>query len=68
MLFIDGGNGKVFNFELSDKEGNNHFYEIYSTTLQQAVKLAQVWFVKLYQHKATHLEQDVIGFPITKNI
>lgn len=66
-LIIDGGKEDVFNFELSDKNGNHHFYEIYSSTLQSAVKLAQQWFVNNYGHKATHLERNITGFPITRN-
>ena len=62
------GKGRIFNFELSDKYGHNHFYEIYSTSLQNAIKLAQMWFVELYKGKATHLERDVTGFPIIRNI
>lgn len=64
-LIIDGGN--TFTFELSDKNGNHHFYEIRSSTLQLAIKLAQKWFIEDYGHKATHLERDIIGFPITRN-
>ena len=67
-LILDGGNCIIFNFELSDKNGNNHFYEICSTTLQSAIKLAQKWFIESYGHKATHLERNVIGYPITRNI
>lgn len=66
MNMIDGIN--IFDFELSDKKGNRHFYEIGSTSLQSAIKIAQKWFVEEYGNKATHLERDVTGFPITRNI
>ena len=66
-LIIDEGKGKIYNFELRDQYGNNHFYEIYSETLQSAIKLAQKLFVKDYRNRATHLERNVTGFPITRN-
>lgn len=68
ILIVDGGNGEIFNFELNDKQGNKHFYEIYANNLQVAIKIAQKWFIEAYGNKATHLERDVIGFPITRNI
>lgn len=67
-LILDGGNCVIFTFELSDKNGNNHFYEICSTTLQSVIKLAQKWFIESYGHKATHLERNVTGYPIIRNI
>ena len=44
MLIIDGP-GEIFDFELSDKKGNKHYYEIYSKNLQSAIKIAQKWFI-----------------------
>jgi len=67
-LIIDGGSGKIFNFQLSDKQGNKHFYEIYANSLSVAIKIAQKWFVETYGNKATHLERNVTGFPIIRNI
>lgn len=66
-LTIDGG-GETFCFELSDKNGNNHFFEIYSITIQSAIMIAQKWFTELYGHKATHLERNITGYPIIRNI
>lgn len=67
-LIIDGGNGEIFNFQLNDIQGNKHFYEIYANNLQVAIKIAQKWFVETYGNKATHLERNVTGFPISRNI
>lgn len=66
-LIMDCGNNDIFNFELSDRDGNNHFYEILSANLQSAIRIAQKWFTEDYGHKAVHLERDVIGYPITRN-
>lgn len=60
--------GNIFDFELSDRNGNKHFYEIAADTLQRAVGIAQKWFIDEYGNKATHLERDVTGYPITRNI
>ena len=65
MKMVDGI--KTFEFELS-KGDFHHFYEIGATTLQGAIKIAQKWFVEEYGEKATHLERNVTGFPITRNI
>ena len=37
--------GNIFDFELSDRNGNKHFYEIAADTLQKAVGIAQKWFI-----------------------
>ena len=64
---IDCGNGDIFNFELSDKNENKYFYEIYSESLQKADRIAQKWFAESYGNKATHLERNVTGYPIARN-
>ena len=46
MLIIDGGNGDVFDFKLSDDYGNEHFYEIYTKDFETALKIAEKWFLK----------------------
>ena len=68
MFIIDGGNGEVFDFELSDRNGNKHYYEIFAKNLQGAIKIAQKWYTEEYGNKATHLERNVTGFPITRNV
>ena len=67
MLIIEGP-GDIFDFELSDKKGNKHFYEIYADNLQAAIKIAQKWFIESYGNKATHLERNVTGLPRTSNV
>ena len=64
MCMIIDGSGDIFYFKLSDDYVNNkYFYEIYSTNLEDAVKVAQKWFVEEYGHKATNIEENVTGFP-----
>lgn len=67
-VIIEGENKDIFNFELSNKHGDKHFYEIYANNLQTAVRIAQKHFIPLYGSKATHLERNIVGFPVMKNI
>lgn len=57
----------VHDFELSDHEGNNYFYEIMiQGNLKTAINKAQKHFTKEYGHKANHLERNVTGYPLCK--
>lgn len=62
-----GGNLELFDFELSNKNGNNHFYSILAKNRQTAIAISQKWFTENYGNKATHLELNMSGYPITKN-
>lgn len=58
---------KIFNFELSDHDGNNYFYEIVTNGyLQDAEVIAQKHFAETFGHKASRLEENHTGFPVLK--
>ena len=63
---IDGGSGDIYFFELSDKNNNSYFFEIYAKNLQGAIKIAQKHFIEKYGSKATHLERNITGYPLLK--
>lgn len=67
-LIIEGGIGHTYNFELSDNNGNKHYYEIYASNFTVALERAKTKFAKLYGNCAIYVVKNITGFPITRNL
>ncbi len=61
-------NGNIFRFSLSDEYGNLLFFQVTTTssTIEDAVNIAQKFFQKNFGNLASNIEENTTGFPIVK--
>ena len=64
MIVTDTG---LFDFMLSDKNGNKYYYSIMADNKDKAINIGAKWFAKEYNNEYTDITMNVSGYPLSRN-